>query len=428
MPPTRNPSALEVVVKALAVVAGAILGIYLLWRVRGLVVPVVVGGLLAYICGPLVAGLERYRITRGQAIGLLLLVFASAALGLASLIRAGAPTEIEVLDLKTRALRKVNDRYLRLMGLDSSPGGNRIYRLVHEDAALVMDRANRLLGMTPEERAKFARSHAGRNGRPTGPADAALLDDDRSNLETLERRGLAAADGERPETPRSEVPSSPGTRERTPLRLLAGILSTWIVAPTVFFFLLRDTGEIKRSFMRLVPNRLFEPTLAVLEDLDRALGSYLRGVFLECCLLALALALLFAVLGIPVLWAVALAVVAGATNVIPYVGSAVALLLGLAYIVLAETVHPLLPMVTAENVALWLVGGILLVELLKNILIEPVVLGSAAKLHPLVVVLGVLGGGILFGLPGVLLAIPTITIVSAFASSASTQLKAYGLA
>jgi len=64
MPPTRNPSALEVVVKALAVVAGAILGIYLLWRVRGLVVPVVVGGLLAYICGPLVAGLERYRITR----------------------------------------------------------------------------------------------------------------------------------------------------------------------------------------------------------------------------------------------------------------------------------------------------------------------------------------------------------------------------
>jgi predicted PurR-regulated permease PerM len=97
MPPTRNTSALEVALKALAVVAGAILGIYLLWRVRGLVVPVVVGGLLAYICGPLVAGLERYRITRGQAIGLLLLVLASAALGLASLIRAGAPTEIEVL-------------------------------------------------------------------------------------------------------------------------------------------------------------------------------------------------------------------------------------------------------------------------------------------------------------------------------------------
>jgi predicted PurR-regulated permease PerM len=43
------------------------------------------------------------------------------------------------------------------------------------------------------------------------------------------------------------------------------------------------------------------------------------------------------------------------------------------------------------------------------------------------VVIGVLGGGSLFGLAGLLLAIPTITIVKAFVSSASTQLKAYGL-
>jgi predicted PurR-regulated permease PerM len=55
------------------------------------------------------------------------------------------------------------------------------------------------------------------------------------------------------------------------------------------------------------------------------------------------------------------------------------------------------------------------------------VLGGAVRLHPLVVVIGVLGGGILFGLAGLLLAIPTMTIVKAFASSASRQLKAYGL-
>jgi predicted PurR-regulated permease PerM len=84
-------------------------------------------------------------------------------------------------------------------------------------------------------------------------------------------------------------------------------------------------------------------------------------------------------------------------------------------------------MVKAENVAIWLVVGVLLVELLKNVALEPLVLGGAAKLHPLVVVIGVLGGGILFGLPGLLLAVPTITILKAFLSSASFQLKAYGL-
>ncbi len=45
----------------------------------------------------------------------------------------------------------------------------------------------------------------------------------------------------------------------------------------------------------------------------------------------------------------------------------------------------------------------------------------------LVVVIGVLGGGIVFGLPGLLLAVPTITILKAFVSSASNQLKAYGV-
>ncbi len=118
---------------------------------------------------------------------------------------------------------------------------------------------------------------------------------------------------------------------------------------------------------------------------------------------------------------------AGATNVIPYVGSAVALLTGLGYTLLADRIHPLLPMIKMDNVAIWLVAGVLLIELLKNIVVEPLVLGDASQLHPLVVVIGVLGGGILFGLPGLLLAIPTITIVKAFVSSASIQLKAYGL-
>lgn len=126
-------------------------------------------------------------------------------------------------------------------------------------------------------------------------------------------------------------------------------------------------------------------------------------------------------------WALALGLLAGAANVIPYVGSAVALVAGLTYTLLADEIHPLLPMITAENAAVWLIVGVMLAELLKNVVYEPLVLGGAAKLHPLVVVIGVLGGGLLFGLAGVLLAIPTITIAKAFASSASTQLKAYGL-
>jgi predicted PurR-regulated permease PerM len=406
----------------LGAVAGALVAAYLIWGLRSLIVPIAVGSLLAYVCYPLVAALERW-LPRGLAILLLMLVFLAVGVVLAMGIRAGVPTETGTLDFKTRALFKLNQRYEQLMGLNAKPYGNRLYRFVHDDLDPSVDRINGLLALTPEERSRFLAAHS-------GTADAgsrALLDYDSANVQTLERRGLQAAARS---SPRGEAPQGPGTAaqaRKTPLRAVVEILSTWIVAPVVFLFLLRDDGEIKRGFLRLIPNRLFEPALAVLNDLDRALGGYMRGLFLECCFLGLTVMVIFAVVGIPLRWAILLGLVVGATNVVPYLGSAIALVAGLAFIVLSDQIHPLLPMIQADNVAVWVVLGVLLAEVLKNVVFEPFVLGGAARLHPLVVVIGVLGGGILFGLAGLLLAIPTMTIVKAFGASASAQLKAYGL-
>ena len=402
----------------LGAVGGALVAAYLVWGLRSLIVPIAVGSLLAYVCYPLVARLERYRVTRGLAIGLLVLGFFAAALVLTIRVRAGVSAEIGTLDFKTRALHKLNERYEALMGLDQMPRGNRLYQFAHDDLDPVVDRINGLLALTSEERSRFLEAHA-------GVADPFLVYD-RANLETLERRGLQAT--ARSSAREERAPGGAAEGRKTPLAALGTILSTWIVAPVVFLFLLRDTGEIKRGFLSLVPNRLFEPTLAVLNDLDRALGGYVRGLFLECGFLGLTLTLVFAVVGIPLRWAIPLGLIAGATNVIPYLGSAIALLCGLSYTLLADQIHPLLPGIDGNNVAVWVILGVLLAEILKNVVFEPFVLGGAAKLHPLVVVIGVLGGGILFGLAGLLLAIPTMTIVKAFVSSASRQLKAYGLA
>src|SRR5262249_50818869 len=259
--------------------------------------------------------------------------------------------------------------------------GNRLYRLVRDDVETAMDRINRRLGMTTEERTRFLEAHT--HEPHPAPDSEALLAYDPANVPTLTQRGVEPS-GEDPAKGES-LPGSPGPPKRpakTPLGALAAILSTWVIEPTVFLFLLRDTGEIKRGLLSLVPNRLFEPTLAVLADLDVALGGYLRGLFLECVLLGVAVAILFTIVGIPVLWALLLGFLVGATNVIPYVGSAVALLSGLCYTLLADRIHPLLPMINTDNVAIWLLIGVLLIELLKNIVFEPLVLGSASQLHP----------------------------------------------
>ncbi len=208
---------------------------------------------------------------------------------------------------------------------------------------------------------------------------------------------------------------------------LGNILSTWIIAPLIFLFLLWDTGNIKRGLLRAVPNRLFEPALAVLADVDEAVGGYVRGMFLESSSLGLTVIVFFTIVGVPLRWAMAIGIFVGATNVVPYMGFAAALLSGLGYALLAEDVHPLLPLVTAETFPIWVVVAVVVAELLKNVVYDPILLGRAVKLHPLVIVIGVIGGGVLFGLAGMLLAIPTITVAKVLVASSARHLTAYGL-
>jgi predicted PurR-regulated permease PerM len=413
--------------KVVVAAAGVLFSAYLLWRLRGLIVPVTVSGLMAYICRPLISHLEHYRIPRSLGMGLLLVVFVLAALFVAGRISAIVPSEIKVIELKIQTLYKLNDGYNRLMGLDPSlTKGDRIYRWFHEELDPMVARINRFLALNPEEQSQFLASRPRGLDAPTG--SDRLLDYHHANLRTLKLRTKAAfpeTGGVRTAPPASTLAPSPALK--TPLATLGHILSAWCVAPLVFLFLLRDTGEIKRGLLSLIPNRLFEPALTVLADLDRAVGDYVRGIFLECVALGFTAMLLLAIVGVSPRWAMAIGIFTGASNVIPYMGSAAALLGGLAYALLAEEIHPFLPMVNAENFALWVIAAVGVAELLKNFFYDPLVLGGAVKLHPLVVVIGIVGGGILFDFAGVLLAIPVITVFKVFVSSTVRQLKAYGL-
>jgi predicted PurR-regulated permease PerM len=360
-------------------------------------------------------------------LGLLLVVFVLAVLFVAGRISATEPSEITIIELKVQALYKFNKGYNRLMGLDPSlTKGNRVYRLSHEELDPIAERINRFLALTREEESQFLASHP--HGHDAAKGSDRLLDYHSANLKTLNLRGVAAL----PEAGgvRTAIPAptqAPGPAFKPPLAMVGHILSAWFIAPLVFLFLLRDTGEVRRGLLSMVPNRLFEPALTVLVDLDRALGDYVRGIFLECVALGFTAMFLLAIVGVSIRWAIAIGMFTAATNVIPYLGSAAALVGGLAYALLAEEIHPLLPMVNAENFAFWVIAAVGVAELLKNIFYEPFVLGGAVKLHPLVVVIGIVGGGILFDFAGVLLAIPVITVFKVFIASTVRQLKAYGL-
>ncbi len=425
-----SPKRAGAAIKSVVTLAAVVIAAYLVWGLRGFIVPAFVGGLLAYICRPVVARLERGRIPRGLAVGLLLLMFGAVTLVGLNSVRAVIPSEIEALELRVRALYGLHHRYQALMGLDPSWNrGNALYRLTHGDLDPLMDRVSSELALTPDERALFVASRERRTEGGAASRSSRLLDYERANVHALEMRarhtGRAAPATNTAGGSTSTAAAPPvGTGEPG---AVGNIVSTWMIAPLVFFFLLWDTGSLKRGLLRAVPNRLFEPALAVLDDVDHAFGNYVRGIFLECCLLGLTVSVFLTVVGVSLRWAIAIGIFTGASNVIPYMGFFAALLSGLAYALLAEDIHPLIPLVSADTFAIWAVAAVALAELLKNTVYEPFVLGGAVELHPLVVVIGVVGGATLFGAAGMFLAIPTMTVVRVLVASSARHLKAYGL-
>ena len=200
-----------VVIKYVVTAGAVFLAAYLVWALRSLILPVSMGGLLAYICRPLVARLERYQIPRGPAVGLLLLMFAFVALASFNSLRAVIPSETGVLELRVRAAYALNHLYQTLMGLDPSwTGGNRLYRLAHRNLDPLADRVSELLALTPDERAQFVASREWATDEASARSNR-LLDYERANAQMLKMAPAGRAGA-------SQRRETSATRRRAPRR------------------------------------------------------------------------------------------------------------------------------------------------------------------------------------------------------------------
>jgi predicted PurR-regulated permease PerM len=400
-----------------------IFGAFLIWKLSGLILPIIVGGLLAFLFRPVK---DRFRIKwlphelqvlcSFAVIGLVLF-FAFNTLG------KHIPDEKQKLEFKVRLKYKLNERYRQLVAKSPEGKSNTVGQIVEKELGPLMDKVNQALALNPEERNLFLKYAAGYNGKP--PIRKKFVDYFRANKAT----GKYVIPEETPtETAPSTAPAAAAPAQAPPASEGASLenkLSAWMLAPLIFIFLGFDNGQIRRFFISLVPNRYFELSLTVLDRLDDAIGKYLRGTLMECFLVGLTLIVGLILLGIPVGIAVAIGVVSGLLNAIPFLGTVIALVIGVGYALIAENITPLIPGLNPNNLALYVVILVLLVHVLDDVVFQPFVLGSAVNVHPLVVVIAIVGGSLIMGLWGMLFAIPTVVVVKTVVATFFKELKAY---
>src|SRR6058998_859212 len=370
---------------ALALIVGA----FLIWKLRGLILPIIVGALLAFLFRPVK---DRFKIRWLPHELQVLCSFAVIGLVLFfafNTLRKHIPDEEQKLEFKVRLKYKLNEKYRQLVAKPAEEKSNTVAPLIQKELGPLMDKFNQWLELNPEERDLFLKYAAGLNGKP--PVQSKFVDYFRANQRMrkyviLEKAPAGAAESTRTVAP---APAEPGAATEGPS--FENKLSAWMLAPLIFVFLGFDNGQIRRFFIGLVPNRYFELSLTVLDRLDDAIGRYLRGTLMECFLVGLTLTVGLILLGIPAGVAVAIGVAAGLLNAIPFLGTAIALVIGVGYGLIAENIKPLIPGLNPNDLALYVLILVVLVHVIDDVVFQPFVLGSAVNVHPLVVVIAIIG-------------------------------------
>jgi predicted PurR-regulated permease PerM len=179
---------------------------------------------------------------------------------------------------------------------------------------------------------------------------------------------------------------------------LIGAAANVVVIVTVAIFLALDPGLYRRGALHLVPIPSRERAGEVLDSLGRGLWLWIVGQGIDMLFVGLAVGLGLWALGVPL--PVPLAVIAGATNVVPYLGP----FIGAAPAVLIAFAHN-------PTLAMWTALLFLVVQQIEGNVLQPVIQKRATALPPVLTILAVVGFGVLFGLVGVLVATPLLLVI-----------------
>lgn len=180
---------------------------------------------------------------------------------------------------------------------------------------------------------------------------------------------------------------------------IVSIGALFVLIPVVSAYVMLEASALREGFVRL-----FAPTVrarvdAFISDVDGVIGGFIRGQVIVAAIVGSLVTILLLVLHVP--YAALIGLLAGVLDVIPYVGAVAGWLpaFGIAFFV------------NGWSSALFVTVGIVAINQLEGHLLAPVIVSRSVKLAPLAVLLALLAGGELAGIPGLLLAVPIAGIV-----------------
>jgi predicted PurR-regulated permease PerM len=168
-----------------------------------------------------------------------------------------------------------------------------------------------------------------------------------------------------------------------------------VLIPILGFFFLKDGHELREQVLGLVKAERRPMWEDIVSDVHALLGQFIRALVLLALATFTACSIFFASIGLP--YALLLATVAGALEVIPVVGP----LVGAVTIVLVAAF-------SGFGHVLVILAFLAAYRIFQDYILSPHLMSSGVALHPLLVIFGALSGEALAGIPGMFLSVPVL--------------------
>ena len=197
------------------------------------------------------------------------------------------------------------------------------------------------------------------------------------------------------------------------LSYLMGILTKSILVIVYLFLFLTSRSHLKKFILMLVPKTEVKETERLISDAGKVSQNYLLGLGIMIIMLWFMYGFAFSIIGVES--AIFFAVLCGLLEIVPFIGN----ITGTSLTIL---------MVISQGGSNAMVLGVfityMIIQFLQTYILEPLVVGSEVNINPLFTILALVFMEIIWGIPGMIMAIPMLGIVKIICDHL-TSLKPY---
>ncbi|MCD4674587.1 MAG: AI-2E family transporter [Desulfobacula sp.] len=174
------------------------------------------------------------------------------------------------------------------------------------------------------------------------------------------------------------------------------VFSIFII-PVFIFFFLYYRNKFLEFIMKIIPDEHHDSAKKIIAEINQVTVKYMTGIFLVVLILCVinSIGLIIVGLKFAILWGIIAAII----NFIPYFGTVIGYSIPFAVALLTGD---------SPRYAIGVLILFFIVQFSENNIITPNIVGNQVRINPMMIILGVLFGGLVWGIPGMFIVVPVL--------------------